>query len=85
MGRINSGRARPALTVCMIEKIIADRFDDPQFDVKRLAASLGVSTQYLYEVVNIALGVTPRRLIESLRLRKAAQLINERRRPMICV
>ncbi len=58
-----------------INSIIQKRVDDSAFDVKQLAMEMSISKSTLYKKINKCIKLTPFRLIHSLRIETAQQLL----------
>ncbi|MBX7152387.1 AraC family transcriptional regulator [bacterium] len=62
--------------LAQIDQIIKDRYEDPYFNVDELVEKSGLSKPYVYEVLFIHRRATPQRLIEEMRLKRAAALLD---------
>lgn len=60
-----------------IEEILENYISSPELTVSRLADLLNLSEQYAYQVVLYLYGDNPQKLIESWRLTRAIQLIEQ--------
>jgi AraC-like DNA-binding protein len=60
-----------------IKKIIEENAANYHFTVLHLAREMGISYSYLYEIVYGLFGMSPHRLIETIRLERAIHLIAE--------
>ena len=58
-----------------IEKIIENNFSNPEFAVDDLASELGVSRSGLFSKIKVLADVTPNEMIQIIRLRHAASLL----------
>jgi len=58
-----------------INSIIQKRIDDSTFDIKQLAMGMNISKSTLYKKINRYIKLTPCRLIHSLRIKTAQQLL----------
>ena len=58
-----------------INSIIQKRIDDSTFDIKQLAMEMNISKSSLYKKINKHVKLTPRRLIHSLKIKTAQQLL----------
>jgi len=60
-----------------INEIITRNIDNPDFSVNLLATEAGISSSGLFSRIKEISGVTPNKLIQSMRLKKAAELLCE--------
>ncbi len=60
-----------------INEIITRNIDNPDFTVNMLATAVGISSSGLFSKIKEISGVTPNKLIQSMRLKKAAELLCE--------
>ena len=60
-----------------IEEILKDYISSPELNVGRLADLLNLSDQYAYQLVLYLYGENPHKIIESYRLIRAIQMIEE--------
>ncbi len=58
-----------------IERIIENNFSNPEFSVDNLASELGVSRSGLFSKIKVLADVTPNEMIQIIRLRHAASLL----------
>lgn len=58
-----------------IESIIENNFSNPEFAVDDLASELGVSRSGLFSKIKVLADVTPNEMIQIIRLRHAASLL----------
>ncbi len=62
-----------------LNEIIEKNIENSDFSIDNLAKEIGISSSGLFAKIKQISGVTPNRLILSMRLKKAAELLNERR------
>ena len=60
-----------------INEIITRNIDNPDFTVNMLATAVGISSSGVFSKIKEISGVTPNKLIQSMRLKKAAELLCE--------
>lgn len=59
-------------TVTLATRRIHEQYTDPDFTVAQLASELSVSAEYLRRIFRERLGVSPKKYLQDLRLRRAA-------------
>ncbi|WP_270090517.1 response regulator transcription factor [Sphingobacterium sp. SYP-B4668] len=62
-----------------VDEIILEHLDDPKFNVDRMADILCISRPTLYRKINVVSSLSPNELINLTRLRKAAELLTQRK------
>ncbi|AIM37941.1 chemotaxis protein CheY [Sphingobacterium sp. ML3W] len=62
-----------------LDEIIQNHLDDPEFNVDRMADILCMSRPTLYRKINVVSSLSPNELINLTRLRKAAELLIQRK------
>jgi|GEM_PF-978425 len=65
------------MTKSLVEGIIRQHIGDKQFCVKRLALMLHISNSHLRKIVHQLFHVSPRRLIQRIRMEIASRLLAE--------
>lgn len=60
-------------------RIIEDRVDDPNLNVNALCELSGVNSKQLYRKIKQLTGLTPVEYIKSIRMKKAAMLLNQKK------
>lgn len=59
-----------------IERIIKENISEYNFCVKKLSEILNISTSYLRETSHLLFNKSPKKLIESIKIQKAEELIS---------
>lgn len=62
-----------------VTRVIEDRIDDPELNVQALSDRLDTGTKQLYRKVKQLTGLTPVEYIRSIRMKKAAMLLGQRK------
>ncbi|UIR54738.1 response regulator [Sphingobacterium sp. SRCM116780] len=62
-----------------IDEIILNHLDDPKFNVDRMADILCMSRPTLYRKINVVSSLSPNELINLTRLRKAAEMLTQKK------
>jgi len=65
----------PKISALKIQMVISKNIADHNFGVEMLAHELNISISYLREIVNDYFRMNPQRLIESIKMEKASQLL----------
>lgn len=59
--------------------VIEDNIDDPDLDIEKFAAEIGVSRMQLYRKLNALTEMTVKEFVRSIRLKRAAQLLVQKK------
>ena len=60
-------------------KLVEESFQDPEFNIEKVSEQIGLSRVHLYRKVKGALGVSPTDFLRDYRLKRAADMLREKR------
>lgn len=62
-----------------VAKVIEENISEPEFSVEKLASEIALSTVHLYRKLKALTGMTPNEFIRSFRMKRATQLLTQKK------